>query len=198
MRVPPARGEATRPGPRASRTSSSARPASARHRAKTSMASANGGLTSTRRRNFDLAAPSWHAGQRRYPAPAGRPGGGARTRTAAYRAQARHVGNPNAIGVRAPEIQPTPPPFFPPASGLQSTISTLRGSGLHRQWGPMPGAQNCRAQRRASSNRGSSRTAAKSSSLRASSRNRGSSSTDRRRCANVSSPVAPASVAKHA
>ena len=55
-----------------------------------------------------------------------------------------------------------------------------------------------RAQRRASSNRGSSRTAARSSSLRASSRNRGSSSTDRRRWANVSSPVSPASVAKHA
>jgi hypothetical protein len=55
-----------------------------------------------------------------------------------------------------------------------------------------------RAQRRACSNRGSSRTAAKSSSLRASSRNRGSSSTDRRRWANVSSPVSPASVAKHA
>ena len=53
-------------------------------------------------------------------------------------------------------------------------------------------------QRRASSNRGSSRTAAKSSSLRASSRNRGNSSTDRRRCANVSSPMVPARVAKHA
>ena len=61
-----------------------------------------------------------------------------------------------------------------------------------------PLAPDLRAQRRASSNRGSSRTAAKSSSLRASSRNRGSSSTDRRRWANVSSPVSPASVAKHA
>jgi phenylalanyl-tRNA synthetase alpha chain len=53
-------------------------------------------------------------------------------------------------------------------------------------------------QRRACSNRGSSRTAAKSSSLRASSRNCGRSSTDRRRCVNVSSPVSPASVAKQA
>lgn len=42
----PARGEATRPGQRASRSSSSARPTSARIRAKTSMASATGGLTS--------------------------------------------------------------------------------------------------------------------------------------------------------
>jgi hypothetical protein len=58
--------------------------------------------------------------------------------------------------------------------------------------------RDVRAQRRACSNRGSSRTAAKSSSLRASSRNRGSSSTDRRRWANVSSPVSPASFAKHA
>jgi hypothetical protein len=58
--------------------------------------------------------------------------------------------------------------------------------------------RDLRAQRRACSNRGSSRTAAKSSSLRASSRNRGNSSTDRRRWANVSSPVSPASVAKHA
>ena len=42
----PARGEATRPGQRASRSSSSARLTSARIRAKTSMASATGGLTS--------------------------------------------------------------------------------------------------------------------------------------------------------
>ena len=41
----PVRGEATRPGRRASRSSSSARPISARLRAKTSMASATGGLT---------------------------------------------------------------------------------------------------------------------------------------------------------
>jgi hypothetical protein len=54
------------------------------------------------------------------------------------------------------------------------------------------------AQRRASSNRGSLCTAAKSSSLRASSRNRGSSSTDRRRWANVTSSMSPASVAKQA
>ena len=45
VRVPPVRGEATRPGRRASRSSSSARPISARLRAKTSMASATGGLT---------------------------------------------------------------------------------------------------------------------------------------------------------
>ena len=54
------------------------------------------------------------------------------------------------------------------------------------------------AQPSACSNLGSSRTAAKSSSLRASSRNRGRSSIDRCRWANVSSPVSPASVAKHA
>ena len=42
----PARGEATRPGRRVSRSSSSARPISARLRAKTSRASATGGLTS--------------------------------------------------------------------------------------------------------------------------------------------------------
>ena len=74
-------------------------------------------------------------------------------------------------------------------------VTALRVAGLllveHK-------SQLRRAQRSASSNRGSSRTAAKSSSLRASSRNRGSSSTDRRRWANVSSPVSPASVAKHA
>ena len=46
VRVRPVRGEATRPGRRASRSSSSARPISARIRAKTSMASATGGLTS--------------------------------------------------------------------------------------------------------------------------------------------------------
>src|SRR3954465_14939011 len=43
----PARGEATRPGRRASRSSSSARPISATRRAKTRMAGATGGLTST-------------------------------------------------------------------------------------------------------------------------------------------------------
>ena len=42
----PVRGEATRPGRRASRSSSSARPVLARLGAKTSMASATGGLTS--------------------------------------------------------------------------------------------------------------------------------------------------------
>ena len=42
----PARGEATRAGQRVSRSSSSARPTSARIRAKTSMVSATGGLTS--------------------------------------------------------------------------------------------------------------------------------------------------------
>ena len=47
------RGEATRPGQRASRSSSSARPISARIRAKTSMASATGGLTSGVVRTFD-------------------------------------------------------------------------------------------------------------------------------------------------
>jgi hypothetical protein len=46
VRVRPARGEATRPGRRASRSSSSARPTSVRLRAKTSKASATGGLTS--------------------------------------------------------------------------------------------------------------------------------------------------------
>jgi hypothetical protein len=62
----------------------------------------------------------------------------------------------------------------------------------------LAGGRDLHGQRRASSNRGSSRTAAKSSSRRASSRNRGNSSTDRRRWANVSSSVSPASVAKHA
>ena len=46
VRIPPECGEVTRPGRRASRSSSSARPISARIRAKTSMASATGGLTS--------------------------------------------------------------------------------------------------------------------------------------------------------
>ena len=46
-------GEATRPGQRASRSSSSARPTSARIRAKTSMASATGGLTSGVARTSD-------------------------------------------------------------------------------------------------------------------------------------------------
>src|SRR5213594_1142208 len=49
----PACGEATRPGQRASRSSSSARPTSARIRAKTSMVSATGGLTSGVVRTFD-------------------------------------------------------------------------------------------------------------------------------------------------
>src|SRR5256885_10429072 len=49
----PACGEATRPGQRASRSSSSARPISAMIRAKTSMASATGGLTSGVVRTFD-------------------------------------------------------------------------------------------------------------------------------------------------
>ena len=49
----PARGEATRPGQRASRSSSSARPTSVRIRAKTSMANATGGLTSGVVRTFD-------------------------------------------------------------------------------------------------------------------------------------------------
>src|SRR5436190_4816784 len=44
----PVRGEATRPGRRVSRSSSSARPISARFRAKTSRASATGGLTNAR------------------------------------------------------------------------------------------------------------------------------------------------------
>jgi hypothetical protein len=46
---PPAPGAATRPGRRASRSSSSARPTSARIRAATSKASATGGLTSSHR-----------------------------------------------------------------------------------------------------------------------------------------------------
>ena len=46
VRVPPGTWRATRPGQRASRSSLSARPISARIRAKTSMASATGGLTS--------------------------------------------------------------------------------------------------------------------------------------------------------
>jgi hypothetical protein len=71
-------------------------------------------------------------------------------------------------------------------------------AGMSPDWAQLVEGRDLRAQRRASSNRGSSRTAAKSSSLRASSRNRGSSSTDRRRWENVSSPVSPASVAKHA
>src|SRR2546427_25458 len=49
----PARGEATRPGQRASRSSSSAHPTSARILATTSMASATGGLTSAVVRTFD-------------------------------------------------------------------------------------------------------------------------------------------------
>ncbi len=48
VRVPPGTWRATRPGRRASRSSSSARPISARLRAKTSRASATGGLTSAR------------------------------------------------------------------------------------------------------------------------------------------------------
>ena len=46
VRVPPGTGEATRPGRRAWRSSSSARLTSARIRARTSKASATGGLTS--------------------------------------------------------------------------------------------------------------------------------------------------------
>src|SRR6185312_4532459 len=53
----PARGEATRPGRRASRSSSSARPISARLHAKTSRASATGGLTSRAVRKFCLVHP---------------------------------------------------------------------------------------------------------------------------------------------
>ena len=70
---------------------------------------------------------------------------------------------------------------------------TLMARGSAPRLAELP--RHRRSQRRASSNRGSSRTAAKSSSLRASSRNRGNSSTDRRSWANVSSPVSPASVA---
>ena len=46
VRVPPVHGEATRPGRRASRSSSSARPVSARPGATTWRVSATGGLTS--------------------------------------------------------------------------------------------------------------------------------------------------------
>ena len=74
------------------------------------------------------------------------------------------------------------PPGFPDSPGR---CHRSAGSGL-------------RAQRRASSNRGSSRTAARSSSLRACLRNGGNSSTDRRRWLNVSSSMSPASVEKHA
>ena len=48
VRVPPVRGEATRPARTVSRSSSSARPISARLRATTSRAGATGGLTSAR------------------------------------------------------------------------------------------------------------------------------------------------------
>ena len=48
VRVPPVRGEATRPGRRALRSSLSARPVSGRPGAKTSRASATGGPTSAR------------------------------------------------------------------------------------------------------------------------------------------------------
>ena len=50
VRVPPGRGEATRRVRRASRSSSSARPISARTRAETSTGGATGGLTSSRLR----------------------------------------------------------------------------------------------------------------------------------------------------
>src|SRR5215218_6414648 len=53
----PARGEATRPGRKASRSSSSARPISARIRAKTSMVSATGGPTRRVARTFE-SSPS--------------------------------------------------------------------------------------------------------------------------------------------
>src|SRR5215210_2365713 len=58
VRVHPARGEGTRPGRRASRSSSSARPTSARTRAQTSPAGAAGGLTSRARRTFDRLSRS--------------------------------------------------------------------------------------------------------------------------------------------
>jgi GNAT superfamily N-acetyltransferase len=86
-------------------------------------------------------------------------------------------------------------------------VARAASSGTRSTWGSCSSGsttdsrrnlEELRAQRRASSNRGSSRTAAKSSSARACSRNRGNSSTDRRRWPNVSSPVSPASVAKHA
>ena len=48
VRVPPVRGEATRPARKASRSSLSARPVSGRPGATTSRASATGGLTSAR------------------------------------------------------------------------------------------------------------------------------------------------------
>ena len=56
VRVRPVRGEATRPGRRASRSSSSARLTLARLRAKTSRASATGGLTNS---NSALRQPLW-------------------------------------------------------------------------------------------------------------------------------------------
>jgi ZIP family zinc transporter len=74
-------------------------------------------------------------------------------------------------------------------------------AGLRRRRGAVDRdrlAPNRRVYRRASSNRGSSRTAARSSSSRACSRNGGNPSTPFRRWANVSSSTSPASVAKHA
>src|SRR6185437_2328955 len=59
----PARGEATKPGQRASSSSSSARPTSARIRVKTSMASATGGLT---RRVVDLRPGQTSPGRRTF------------------------------------------------------------------------------------------------------------------------------------
>jgi hypothetical protein len=93
-------------------------------------------------------------------------------------------------------------PIAGPSVARSAAGLSRRGrDGYPQAWQTLVSARegrDLRAQRRACSNRGSSRTAAKSSSLRASSRNRGNSSTDRRRWANVSSPVSPASVAKHA
>src|SRR5215204_3440299 len=58
----PVRGEATRPGQRASRSSLSAHPISARVRARTSRASVTGGLTSARSPALRTAA--FHGGCR--------------------------------------------------------------------------------------------------------------------------------------
>ena len=67
VRVPPVHGEVTRPDRRASRSSSSARPVSARLRAKTSMASATGGPTSRARSARPCTTTRRHPRQR--PAP---------------------------------------------------------------------------------------------------------------------------------
>ena len=150
----PVRGEATRPGRRASRSWSLARPISARLRAKMSMASATGGLTSravrtVRRTTLTQSAPrdpdSLHS-----PRPARRDGAGrgpwGRDCRDGDRLRVRRSSGKRPSGLHRVRVAAVAP-VLGTASGAQATCVRRRRLRAARDLRPARGP-SCRSRRR--------------------------------------------------